>query len=87
MGPERIAAEFDDASNRSRNISANPTPKSEAAYGLVRPLIVAMRTASPQNSSAYHCRSKETGTKPWRDQFTLVFCSEKKDVSNNQRPV
>jgi hypothetical protein len=55
-----------------------PTPKSDKSCGCVKPLVVAIRTASRRNSSVYfvaipfllhskHC-SKETGTKPRQDQ-------------------
>jgi hypothetical protein len=56
----------------------SPTSESDAAWGLVRPLAVAMRTPSRRNSCVYlvaflnllhskHCL-KETGTKKWQNQ-------------------
>jgi hypothetical protein len=54
------------------------TPKSEESCGRVKPLVVAIRTASARNSSVYffaiphllhskHC-SEETGTETGQDQ-------------------
>jgi hypothetical protein len=56
-----------------------PTPKSDESCGRVKPLLVAIRTASRRNSSVYffaipyllhskYC-SKETGTKTGHDQI------------------